>query len=63
MSNAGTVRAHPLHIVASCDLARLYVDSSKDSAVVDDVPDVIANLLESDILAPLGLYAIPILGP
>ena len=45
------VQAHPLHIVASCDLARLYVDSSKDSAVVDDVPDVIANLLESDILA------------
>ena len=45
------VQAHPLHIVASCDLARLYVDSSTDSAVVDDVPDVIADLVESNVLA------------
>ncbi len=52
----GTVRAHPLHIFTSCDLASLYVDSSNDGVVVDDVvvggvPDVVAHLFESDILA------------
>ena len=49
--NPGTVRAHPLHIFTSCDLTSLYVYSSNDGVVVDDVPDVIAHLLEPDILA------------
>ena len=45
------VQAHPLHIVTSCDLTCLYVEPSNDGVVVDDVPDVIADLLEPDILA------------
>ena len=45
------VQAHPLHVVASRDLASSFVDSPKHRGVVDDVPQVVADLLESDVLA------------
>ena len=45
------VQAHPLHILASSDFTCLQIYPSEDCAVVDDVPHVIADLLESDVLA------------
>ncbi len=45
------VRAHPLHIFASCDLTGSQIDPSKDSVVVDDVPHGVSDVLESDVLA------------
>jgi len=45
------VQGHPLHILASRDLTSLDVDPSKHAAVVDDVPYVISDFFEANVLA------------
>jgi hypothetical protein len=56
MVNPGTVRAHPLHVLASRDLPGFQVDPSKHCVVVGDVPYVIADVFESNVLCLFSIF-------